>query len=120
MTDHQLPISVFGLLSVSVALIGAMTDIRSRLIPNRLTGPAVLAGVLLHFVSGGWREGGGALLALLVCGGIFLVFHLAGGMGAGDVKLIAAEACLLGLPTWLPCWCTRPFAAVPWVLPWRC
>ncbi len=35
--------------------------------------------------------------SLLLCGTVFLVFYLAGGMGAGDVKLIAAEGCLLGL-----------------------
>jgi prepilin peptidase CpaA len=33
----------------------------------------------------------------MLCGASSLVFHLAGGMGAGDVKLIAAEDCLLGL-----------------------
>jgi prepilin peptidase CpaA len=28
---------------------------------------------------------------------VFLIFYLAGGMGAGDVKLIAAVGCLCGL-----------------------
>ena len=32
----------------------------------------------------------------LICGLIFFVFYLAGGMGAGDVKLITAAGCLGG------------------------
>ncbi len=32
----------------------------------------------------------------LICGLVFLVFYLAGGMGAGDVKLIAAVGCIAG------------------------
>ena len=97
MTTDQTRHIASGLLSVGVALIGAVTDVRSRLIPNRLTGPASVAGLLLHLACGGWSECGWSMLALLVCGGVFLVFHLAGGMGAGDVKLIAAEGCLLGI-----------------------
>ena len=33
----------------------------------------------------------------MVCGLIFLLFHLAGGMGGGDVKLITAAGCSAGL-----------------------
>ncbi len=79
------------------ALLGAIFDVRSRRIPNLLTVPAMLAGLALHLGSGGWREMLSSFCALLVCGLVFLVFYLAGGMGAGDVKLIAAEGCILGL-----------------------
>ncbi len=80
-----------------VAILGAMTDLRSRRIPNLLTGPAMLLGLMLHFTFDGWH---GLLLSLLagfLCGVLFLVFFLAGGMGAGDVKLITAVGCLAGL-----------------------
>jgi prepilin peptidase CpaA len=80
-----------------VALAGAAFDLKSRRIPNFITGPALLAGLLLHFGFDGWH---GLLLSLaagLLCGIIFLIFYLAGGMGAGDVKLIAAVGCLAGL-----------------------
>jgi prepilin peptidase CpaA len=33
----------------------------------------------------------------LIGGGLFLLFFLLGGMGAGDVKLMAAVGCLVGL-----------------------
>lgn len=78
------------------SLIGAVCDARTRRIPNLLTFPVMLIGLGLH-MAGGWREGLSSLGALVVCGLVFLIFYLAGGMGAGDVKLIAAEGCLLGL-----------------------
>lgn len=78
------------------ASLAAVSDVRSRRIPNLITGPALLAGLLLHLGLGGWRGLLTSLAAALVCGGIFLVFYLAGGMGAGDVKLIAATAALAG------------------------
>ena len=79
------------------ALAGAATDLKSRRIPNLLTGPALLLGLMLHFSFDGWWGLGSSFLAGLICGAIFLIFFLAGGMGAGDVKLIAAAGCLAGL-----------------------
>ena len=79
------------------ALIGAGFDIKSRRIPNFVTGPAILAGLLLHLSLDGWRGMLSAFAAGLICGIIFLVFYIAGGMGAGDVKLITAAGCLVGL-----------------------
>jgi len=69
--------------------VAAFTDLRERRIPNWVTIPGLLAGLVL----GAALEGGfpvaalsGAVLALLVA---FPVFAL-GGLGAGDVKLFAA------------------------------
>jgi prepilin peptidase CpaA len=75
--------------SVLCAGIGSVHDVRERRIPNRVTGPAVVAGLVLHAV-------GDSALAGALAGGIFLVFFLAGGMGAGDVKLMAAVGCIAG------------------------
>ena len=80
------------------ALIGSIYDLKSRRVPNLLTGPAVLVGLLLHLFVGGWREMLIAAGAGLICGVVFLIFYVAGGMGAGDVKLITAVGCLCGLP----------------------
>jgi prepilin peptidase CpaA len=79
------------------ALIAAGFDLKSRRIPNFITGPAILAGLLLHTFYDGWHGTLSSLAAGLICGIIFLVFYLAGGMGAGDVKLITAVGCLVGL-----------------------
>ncbi len=40
---------------------------------------------------------GDSALAGLIAGGIFLIFYMAGGMGAGDVKLMTAVGCIAGL-----------------------
>jgi prepilin peptidase CpaA len=87
---------IYASSGVLCAAVGAACDVRTRRIPNLLTGPAILAGLLLHLWLGGVRELGSSLAAALIAGGIFLVFYLAGGMGAGDVKLMAAVACLMG------------------------
>jgi len=89
---------VYPAAATVVALIGAGTDIKSRLIPNYLTGPAFLIGLLLHVSLDGWHGLWTSFAAGLICGVVFLVLYLAGGMGAGDVKLIAAVGCIAGLP----------------------
>jgi prepilin peptidase CpaA len=88
---------VYPAAASACAFIGSVFDVKSRRVPNLLTGPAILFGLLLHLSFGGLHELGSAAAAGLICGLIFLVFYLAGGMGAGDVKLIAAVGCLCGL-----------------------
>jgi prepilin peptidase CpaA len=84
--------------SLLCAAIGAGFDIKSRRVPNFLTLPAIVLGLLFHLAFGGWRQLLSALAAGLICGLIFLVFYLGGGMGAGDVKLITAVGVIAGLP----------------------
>ncbi len=79
------------------ALIAAGFDVKSRRIPNFVTGPAILGGLLLHSFYDGWHGFLASLAAALICGVVFLIFYMAGGMGAGDVKLITAVGSLAGL-----------------------
>ena len=74
----------------------AIFDLRTRRIPNILTGPSILLGLLLHLVLGGWIQFGLSAAAAAIGGGVFLFLYLAGGMGAGDVKLMTAIACIVG------------------------
>lgn len=86
----------FLAMAAVVATAAAAMDLRTRRIPNRFTLPVFLAALLLHLAAGGLR---GMLLAGaagLVAGAVFLVFFMAGGMGGGDVKLIAAVCTLAG------------------------
>ena len=89
--------TIYGASSVLIAAIAAVSDLRTRRIPNALTGPAILFGLGLHLVLGGAASLGYAALGGITSGAIFLVFYLAGGMGAGDVKLMTAIGCILGL-----------------------
>jgi len=83
--------------SLACAVAGAGFDLRDRRIPNRLTLSGIIFGLLLHFSIDGWRGLERSASAGLIAGVIFLIFWLAGGMGAGDVKLITAVACIAGL-----------------------
>ncbi len=77
--------------------VACYTDLRSHRIPIWLTGSALLAGLSVQTSSRGWAGILDAVSGLLICGFVFLVFYLAGGMGAGDVKLVAVEGCFLGV-----------------------
>jgi len=89
---------VFPAASLLCATLSAVYDVRSRRIPNFITLPAMVFGLTLHAALGGWRQLATAAAGGLICGLIFFVFYLAGGMGAGDVKLITAAGCIAGLP----------------------
>jgi prepilin peptidase CpaA len=91
--DSQTTYMVAALVCASIA---SVFDLRTRRIPNKLTLPAIVCGLILHLVKGGPAELGLSALAGLIGGGIFLLFFMAGGMGGGDVKLMAAVGCLAG------------------------
>ena len=44
----------------------------------------------------GWRGAGSALLGTAAGASVFLIFYLLGGMGGGDVKLMAGFGAVLG------------------------
>lgn len=80
----------------TIATVGACEDLRSRRIPNILTGCSLVCGLTLHLALGGPSELGFSALAGLGGATLLLVMYVAGGMGAGDVKLMAAVGCLAG------------------------
>src|ERR1700751_6038262 len=96
MTTH-----ISAALCLTAALLSAgiasVYDVKASRIPNALTGSSIAIGLLLHLAIGGWSQLAYSLLAGLIGGGLFLLFFLMGGMGAGDVKLMTAVGCLAGL-----------------------
>ncbi len=88
---------LFAGLALLCAAVASIYDVRERRIPNWLTGACLCAGLLLHLIFGGWHDLGSATVAALAAGGLFLIFFVAGGMGAGDVKLMAAIGAIAGL-----------------------
>ena len=83
-------------MAVTVAVCAAVIDVRERRIPNRLTYPAMLAGLAAQGVLHGWRGLVVSAAGGLLFGGVFLLFYLIRGIGAGDVKLAAALGCIVG------------------------
>lgn len=89
---------VAGLLALMPGI--ALIDLRHRIIPNRLTYPALLLfapTVLLAWSIGDAADPVRAAIGLLLYGGIlFVVAAISGGMGMGDVKLAAVIGLVLG------------------------
>jgi len=79
------------------ATLGAVSDIRARRIPNWLTYGGLVAGLALRTILEGWRGLGQGAAGILAGGGIFFLFYLVRGMGAGDVKLMAAVGAWIGV-----------------------
>ena len=84
-----------GVLLVTLGC-AVVTDLRARRISNRLTYPAAALGLAVHAATGGWGGLSASALGLLLGLAIFLVPFLLGGMGGGDVKLLAAIGALQG------------------------
>lgn len=88
------------LLLLSVALVlaaaAAVLDVKQRRIPNWLTLPGILVGLVLRGILLGWKGVGSGLAGCLLAGGVFLLFYAVRAMGAGDVKLAGAVGALVG------------------------
>ena len=88
--------TLFQGLAVAIALVAVTTDLKTRKIPNLLTFGSALAAVLLHGVTGGWSAAGLAVAGWAAGLALFLPLFALGGMGAGDVKLLAAVGACVG------------------------
>ena len=93
---NAIPIEVMSVVIVASA-VAALTDVWRFKVYNLLTFPVLFAGLIYHTTAGGW--GGLALsLAGIVFGfAVFTIPYLMGGMGAGDVKFVAALGAWLGI-----------------------
>lgn len=87
--------SLYLSLAIIAALVASVWDVKTRRIPNWLTASSVLIGLAVHGFLGGAHDMFLALAAAIVGGGIFAIFFVAGGMGGGDVKLMAAVAAIV-------------------------
>jgi prepilin peptidase CpaA len=81
---------------IAVALVACVIDLRERRIPNWLTFGAALAGVIFQVWTGGVDGLKTAALGWVVGAAIFFLPFALGGLGAGDIKLLAALGAWIG------------------------
>jgi prepilin peptidase CpaA len=82
--------------AVALALIAGWTDLRSRRIPNWLTVPGLVIGMVANTVLGGWSGLKTSLLGALIGLALLLPFVLLRSLGAGDWKLAGALGSFAG------------------------
>jgi prepilin peptidase CpaA len=83
-------------IAVVVGLAAAIDDIARRRISNWIPLTALCAGFTLQIAAAGWRGALAALTGAAAGFGVFLIFYLLGGMGGGDIKLMAGFGAVLG------------------------
>ena len=91
---------------VTVTLIvAAVIDGLKLKVPNWITFPMILSGWVYATVTFGWQGLGASLLGTAVGLGLLLPAYAIGGMGAGDVKLLAGVGAWMGTITTIYAFC---------------
>jgi prepilin peptidase CpaA len=79
-----------------VGCAAIIDDVTRRRVSNWISLLAFLSGISLQTVENGWRGSMSGLAGTAVGASAFLIFYLMGGMGGGDIKLLAGFGALLG------------------------
>jgi prepilin peptidase CpaA len=93
-TSISIPLGVVLL----AALVAGAFDIWRFRVPNLLTLPLLALGLIYHGMLEGLPGVGESALGVLFGGGVLIVMYAMGGLGAGDVKVMAAVGAWLGMP----------------------
>jgi prepilin peptidase CpaA len=81
---------------VPAILYASWVDYSQRRVPNWLNASLAAAGLIMPGVYFGWSGVGAGMLGILVGFGVLILPWAVHGMGAGDVKLMAAIGAWLG------------------------
>jgi prepilin peptidase CpaA len=84
-------------LLIILLLICVITDLKERKIYNAILFPFLTIALILHTIIGGIHGLTESLLGTMAGLGILLIPYLLGGMGAGDVKLLAVIGGIKGI-----------------------
>ncbi|HTQ38689.1 MAG TPA: prepilin peptidase [Pirellulales bacterium] len=86
-------------------VVAAVIDGWQLRVPNWLTFPMILSGWVFGAVTAGWAGIGESLLGTAVGLALLLPAYAIGGMGAGDVKLLAGVGAWVGATTTFYAFC---------------
>ena len=80
----------------ALGVMAAACDLRSRRVPNVITFGGAAAAIVISGVLAGFNGLPHSMLGWLIGCALFFPLFAVGGMGAGDVKLLAAFGAVLG------------------------
>ena len=83
-------------IAIVVGLAAVIDDLARRHIANWIPAAALAGGFGWQIGQSGWMGAWTALAGAAAGFAVFLIFYLMGGMGGGDVKLMAGFGALLG------------------------
>jgi leader peptidase (prepilin peptidase)/N-methyltransferase len=91
-----------ALILISASIVVSVIDLRIQIIPNVISLPGIVIGLLINLLPSSPLGFLNAVYGMLLGGGLFYLVALVsrGGMGGGDVKLIAMFGAFLG---WKKC-----------------
>lgn len=94
--DGSMTVFQWGVV-IGASLVAAFGDVRDRRIPNALTFPLLLVGLIWAAWMGGFSGLAGAVGACLLLAVPYVFLFVFAGGGAGDAKLMGAIGAWLGL-----------------------
>lgn len=103
---------------LGASLVAAFTDLRRGRIPNRLTGPLFLAGLIFGVLTGGWAGLADSFCGCVVMAVPFVLLFLLGAGGAGDAKMMAALGTWLGVANGVIVLLAVVLSGLVWGLGW--
>jgi prepilin peptidase CpaA len=89
-------------LAAAVSCTAMLVDVRYRQIPNGFSLALLLIGIFSAALSRGCHGVVDAIIGAVLTFAVFLIPYLLGGMGGGDVKLMAGFGALIGIQGVLP------------------
>ena len=93
--NDPMPALQWGIV-VTASVVAAMTDLASRRIPNWLTFPLLLGGLIHAFLLGSWAGLADGFSAMIILAFPYVILFFLRG-GGGDAKLMGALGAWLGL-----------------------
>ncbi|MFC4402432.1 A24 family peptidase [Gracilibacillus xinjiangensis] len=93
MKGWTMMIDIFLLIILAICVI---TDLKSRMIYNKVIFPALLLTFIYQFTTGGWESLSHSFIGFLIGFALLLIPYFLGGIGAGDVKLLGLIGAMKG------------------------
>lgn len=87
---------MFDIYLITILTVCVITDLKSRKIYNKVIFPGLLIAFASHMLLGGFQDLLSSLIGFVVGFVVLFIPYLMGGIGAGDVKLLALIGALMG------------------------